>query len=56
MISRMEKQSYMQGLVNANAKHFWKAVKNLTGKSYSIIPTLNYLARTANTDTSKLTS
>ena len=55
MISRMEKQSYMQGLGNANAKHFWKAVKNLTGKSYSIIPTLNYLARTANTDTSKLT-
>ena len=43
----------MQGLGNANAKHFWKAVKNLTGKSYSTIPTLNYLGRTTDTDTSK---
>ena len=43
----------MQGLGNANAKHFWKAVKNLTGKSYSTIPTLNYLGKTADTDTFK---
>ena len=50
---RREKQSYMQGLGNANAKHFWKAVKNLTGKSYSTIPTLNYLGKTADTDTFK---
>ena len=40
---KREKQSYMQGLGITNAKHFWKAVKILTGKSYSIIPTLNYL-------------
>ena len=43
----------MQGLRNANAKHFLKAVKNLTGKSYPTIPTLNYLEKTADTNISK---
>jgi len=52
---RKGKQAYMRSLQSANAKQFWRAVKNLNGKSSSSIPVLRCDGEEACTDHAKAT-